>query len=84
MSNVTLAISVVRSARAVRRGPLAVYSNLQYYYMLSQLPSCIIFLQVGTKNARRSRSACPFNQAIDGIAEEASLTSMPPPAALPN
>jgi hypothetical protein len=35
-------------------------------------------------NARRSRSACPFHQAIDGIAEEASLTSMPPLAALPS
>jgi hypothetical protein len=40
--------------------------------------------KVRRENARRGRSACSINQAIDGIAEEASLTSMLPLAALPN
>jgi hypothetical protein len=41
-------------------------------------------IQERQSHARRSRSAPRIDQAIPGIAEEASLTSMSQPAALPN
>jgi hypothetical protein len=71
----------------------AVYIHTRTYYLAPRgwklhlsvdQDSFSQFSSIGITKCAPSRNARPINQAIDGIAEEASLTSMRQAAALPN
>jgi hypothetical protein len=59
-------------------------AGLKLQISVEETPGFLVFLRSECKNARRGRSACRFDQAIHGIAKEASLTSKHQAAALPN